>query len=108
MDVRLSVVHLRDCLQMPPGVRALRFEQLFVHRKVFAARSMTCTRGTHKQFRRHGLSEPERLCFVIRLVEVPLRGVINRKPWVEPKLGAPDVNQFLQKVSITPACFRSN
>ena len=34
VNVRLSVVHLRDCLQMPPGVRALRFEQLFVHRKV--------------------------------------------------------------------------
>ena len=57
--------------------------------KGFAARSTTCTRLTHKQFRRHGLSEPERLCFLIRLVEVPLRGVINRKPWVEPKTRCP-------------------
>ena len=70
---------------MPRRVRALHLEQLIVLRQVLQLAPRLAFGRTHKQFRPHGLSEPVRLCFLIRLDEIPVRGFVNRKPWVQPK-----------------------
>ena len=105
MVVHLSVIHLRDCFQMPRRVRALRFEQLFVLRRGFAAGATSGTRGTHKQLRSHGFSEPEPGSSASKS-HIVVQSIAN--PGWCPKLDALDVNRFLQKISFTTALFRSN
>ena len=73
---------VRDASARLPPDASRRFGQLFVLRRGFAAGATSGTRGTHKQLRSHGFSEPELLCFLIRFIEVPHRGKVNRQPWV--------------------------
>ena len=85
--VHLSVIHLRDRLQVPRKVRALHSEQLIVLRKVLQLAPRLALGRTHKQLRSRGLSELACVCFLIRFVETP-HAVVQSLA----KKGAFDVN----------------